>query len=89
MYVYIDYVYLLIQHECKSELAWYKSVKETQGSIEETTFGQMNNILAYGCYHIGSRKALVNFDSIHDIIHLTLTERDKPLTKRQYTLNEL
>ena len=54
-----------------------------------TTFGQMNNILAYGCYHIGSRKALVNFDSIHDIIHLTLTEHDKPLTKKQYTLNEL
>jgi hypothetical protein len=49
----------------------------------------MNNILAYGCYHIGTRKTLVNFDSIHDIIHLVLTERDKPLTKKQYTLNEL
>ena len=49
----------------------------------------MNNILAYGCYHIGTRKTLVNFDSIHDIIHLALTERDKPLTKKQYTLNEL
>ena len=71
------------------ELAWYKSVKETQGSIEEPIFGLMNNILAYGCYHIGTRKTLVNFDGIHDIIHLVLTERDKPLTKRQYTLNEL
>ena len=49
----------------------------------------MNNILTYGCYHIGSRKALINFDSIHDIIHLTLTKHDKPLTKKQYTLNEL
>ena len=78
-----------MQLGCKTELAWYKSVKETQGSIEETTFGQMNNILACGCYHIGSRKALKNFDSINDIIHLMLTERDKPLTKKQYTLNEL
>ena len=48
----------------------------------------MNNILAYRCYHIGTRKTLMNFDSIHDI-HLALTERDKPLTKKQYTLNEL
>ena len=64
-------------------------MKETQGSIEETTFGQMNNILSYGCYQIGSRKPLVTFNSIHDIIHLTLTEHDKLLTKKQYTLNEL
>ena len=78
----------LLQRGCKSELAWYKSVKETQGSIEETTFGQMNNILAYGCYQIGSRRPQI-FQSIHDIIHLTLTERDKPLTKKQYSLNEL
>ena len=64
-------------------------MKETQGSIEETTFGQMNNILSYGCYQIGSQKPLVTFNSIHDIIHLTLTEHDKLLTKKRYTLNEL
>lgn len=63
-------------------------MKETQGSIEETTFGQMNNILAYGCYLVGSQRPQI-FHSIHDIIHLILTERDKPLTKKQYTLNEL
>lgn len=63
-------------------------MKETQGSIEETTFGQMNNILTYGCYQIGSRRPQI-FLSIHDIIHLTLTERDKPLTKKAYNLNEL
>ncbi len=48
----------------------------------------MNNILAYGCYQIGSRRPQI-FQSIHDVIHLTLTERDKPLTKKQYSLNEL
>ena len=49
----------------------------------------MNNILAYGCYHIGSKKPLPTCHSIHDIIHLTLTERDKRLTKEYYSLNEL
>lgn len=76
------------QRGCSSELAWYKSVKETQGSIQETTFGQMNNILAYGCYVIGSQRPQI-FQSIHDIICVILTERDQPLTKKQYSLNEL
>lgn len=51
----------------------------------------MNNILAYGCYHIGSKKTVPTCHSIHDIIHLTLTEleRDKRLTKKYYSLNEL
>ena len=48
----------------------------------------MNNILAYGCYQIGSRRPQI-FHSIDDIIHITLTERDKPLTEDQYSLNEL
>ena len=63
-------------------------MKETQGSIEETTFGQMNNILAYGCYKVGSRKPQI-CQSIHEVIQLKLTERDKRLTKKYYTLNEL
>ena len=48
----------------------------------------MNNILAYGCYLVGSTRAQI-FHSIDDIIHLTLTERDKRLTKKHYSLNEL
>ena len=63
-------------------------MKETQGTIEETTFGQMNNILAYGCYVVGSQRPQMSH-SIHDIVYLILTERDKPLTKKQYSLNEL
>jgi hypothetical protein len=49
----------------------------------------MNNILAYGCYYVGPKKAPSTCHSIHDIIHLTLTERDKQLTKYYYSLNEL
>ena len=49
----------------------------------------MDNILGYGCYHVGSKKTVRMCHSIHDIIHLTLTERDKRLTKKRYSLNEL
>ena len=63
-------------------------MKETQGSIEETTFGQMNNILAYGCYKVGSGKPRI-CQGIHEVIQLKLTEHDKTLTKKHYTLNEL
>ena len=65
-------------------------MKETQGSIEETTFGQMNNILAFGCYVIGTKKPQI-FHGIDDVIHLILTEREgeKRLTKKHYSLNEL
>ena len=59
-----------------------------QSSIELATFGQINNIFAYGCYVIGSQRPQV-FRSIHDVIHLILTERDKPLTIDQYSLNEV
>ena len=76
------------QNGCATELGWYKSVKESQGSIEETTFGQMNNILTYGCYVIGSKMPRI-FQSIHDVIKLILNERDKPLTKKHYSLNEV
>lgn len=79
---------LSLQHGCAKDLGWYKSVKETQGSIEETTFGQMSNILAYGCYKVGSGKPRI-CQSIHEVIQLRLTEHDKPLTKKHYTLNEL
>ena len=48
----------------------------------------MNNILAYGSYLVGSKRPQI-FHSIDDIIHLILTERDKPLTKKHYSLNEL
>ena len=49
----------------------------------------MNNILAYGCYQIGSQRAQRTYHSIHDIIHVTLTEREKRLTKKYYSLNDL
>ena len=63
-------------------------IKETQGDIERTSVGQMENIRKYGSYRVGSSR-LQTFHRIHEIIHLTLEKRDKPLPKKNYTLDDL
>ena len=63
-------------------------MKDTQGSVEVTSFGQMKNIFCYGCYTIGRERAKT-VHSIHDTIHLKLEERDKHLPKKSYSLDEL
>lgn len=81
-------MYNCIQVNCDKELGWYKSVKKTQASVEVTSFSQMRTIFKYGCYSIGSAKAQI-CQSYHEVIQLTLQERDEPLTKKSYTLEEL
>ena len=80
---------MFLQESCNKELEWYKSVKETQASVEVTSFGQMDIIRTCGQYVVGGRKD-VAMDSIHDVIHLTLTQRPgKKLLKTSYSLDEL
>lgn len=64
-------------------------MKETQGSVEVTSFGQMDNIQDCGCYTVGGkRNAAMN--SIHDVIQLTLSPKaGKELVKRSYNLDDL
>ncbi len=77
-----------LQGDCSKELEWYKGVKETQGSVEVTSYGQMDNILAYGHYRVGvATRQTVR--SIHDIIHLKLDDCQKQLPKTRYSLDEL
>jgi hypothetical protein len=73
---------------CNNDLEWYKSVKETQASVEVTSFGQMNNIFQYGCYTVGSGRSNI-CQNYHEVIHLSLREREKRLTKQNYNLEEL
>ena len=56
--------------------------------MELTTYGQMNNIFNYGCYTIGSDRTKI-CQNYHEVIHLSLEEKDKPLTKKSYKLDEL
>lgn len=56
--------------------------------MEVTSFGQMNNIFQYGCYKVGSAKSQF-FKNYHEVIHLSLKDKDKRLTKKTYNLEEL
>lgn len=63
-------------------------MKETQGSVERSTFGQMGAIIEYGRYHVGTSTCKVA-KSIQEIIEVTLEERDKRLHKTSYSLDEM
>ena len=86
----VIYCTLSLKRDCEKEIDWYQSVKETQGSVEVTSFGQMRNINQLGQYTIGSTKRGINANRA-DVIHLKLVEtrRAKRLPKVQYTLDEL
>ena len=79
---------LSLQKGCAEFIGWYKSVKETQGSVEKSSFGQMKNIKEYGCYTIGSQ-ALGVHSKLSQLIRMDLEQRDKPLAQLKYSLDEL
>ena len=64
-------------------------MKDTQGSVEVTSYGQMRNILRYGQYHIGTSARSKPVHSIHDLISIKLINTDKQLTKSSYNLEDL
>ena len=77
------------QAHCNKDLEWFKSVKETQGSVEVTSFGQMESILHCGHYTVGGKRNMA-MHSIHDVVSLTLQPQGgKKLIKTSYNLNEL
>ena len=64
-------------------------MKEAQGSVEVTSFGQMRNINSYGSYEIGSLKKSI-LTSRSDAIHLRLKQsKTKRIHKLQYSLDEV
>ena len=79
----------LIQRSCEQEIDWYQLVKDTQGSVEKTSFGQMRNINQYGRYEIGSLKKGILFGRSETIDLRLMHSGEKKIAKLQYTLNEL
>ena len=72
-------------------MEWYKSVKKTQGSVEVTSYGQMDNIFEYGCYNVGIKQPFIAKNH-SDLVSLHLKERIndvKHLAKKSYNLEEL
>ena len=57
--------------------------------MEVTSYGQMENIYRFGHYTVGGKRDIA-MDSIHDVIHLSLTSQPKKeLLKTNYSLDEL
>ena len=81
---------LYLKRECQEVIDWYQSVKETQGSLEDTSFGQMRKIYSFGQYSVGSAEKKVS-TSIAEVIHLTIegTKETKSISKFHYTLDDL
>lgn len=77
-----------VQHYCNEDLEWFKSVKGTQASVEVTSIDQLNNISKYGCYSVGSQENKI-CHGVHEIISLSLQEKDQRLVKKHYNLEEL
>ena len=77
------------QEDCNRDIGWYKSLKDTQGSVEVTSYGQMRSILRYGIYQVGVASQSRLLQNIHDVIFVKLNPGDKPLTKTLYSLDEL
>ncbi len=77
---------------CNEDVEWYKSVKDTQASVEITSYGQMNNIFECGCYRIGIKQPVI-CKTYNEVIGLTLKENkeksEKRLAKKKYNLEEL
>ena len=78
------------QRSCEKEIEWYKSVRETQGSVEKTSFGQMKNINELGVYEIGSIRVR-RLESLSEAICIRLRKpgNEKKLPQYKYNFNEL
>ena len=63
-------------------------MKETQASVEVSSYGHMNNIFKYGCYSVGTRKSQI-CQNFHEVIHLLMKESYNHLAKNSYNLEEL
>ena len=57
--------------------------------MEDTSIGQMQNILKYGRYEVGVTIQSNPGHTIHDLISLKLIVKDKKLSKISYNLDDL
>ena len=78
-----------MQRFCNNDVGWYTSVKETQGSVEVTSYVIMKNIFEYGCYRIGKKQADIS-NTVNEIVSLQLKEKDgKRFSKKTYNFSDL
>ena len=73
-----------MQEDCNDELEWFKNIKTQEGSVKETSFGQMDNCIMYGQYRVGEGRS-TPFSEVNEAVVLTVEAGHK----RKYTLDQL
>ena len=73
-----------LQRDCNNEVEWFKQVMAQQGSVKETSFGQLDACSKHGTFHVGQRGADI-FHNMFDIVKLTVDSKHG----RVYTLDGL
>lgn len=71
-------------------LDWYKHIKQNIGSVEQSSFKQLEHIQSHGQYSVSSAaKRSFSRVQIQDVVQLNILPEDAYAIKRQYTLDEL
>ena len=78
----------IFQESCAASIDWYISVQKTQGSVEESSFGQMKNINEHGSYTVGVKANVVE-TQLANVIKLRISTSGRSVQQSSYTLDEL
>eukprot|EP00731_Ephydatia_muelleri_P002838 Em0001g2838a len=75
---------------CMAHLDWYKHIKQNIGSVEQSSFKQLEHIRSNGQYSvIAATKRSFSRLQIKDVVFLNILPEEEYAIKRQYTLDEL
>ena len=73
-----------------AHLDWYKHIKQNIGSVEQSSFKQLEHIRSNGQYSvIAATKRSFSRLQIKDVVFLNILPEEEYAIKRQYTLDEL
>ena len=79
-----------VQVDLNKEIEWFKEVKKGHGSVESTSYGQMDASMKFGVYHIGTaKKQLLQSSKALRIEICPKDEHRKPLQAKPFTLEQL
>ena len=73
-----------LQNNCNKEVEWFNLVMAQQGSVKETSFGQLDACIKHGMFRVGQKGADI-FHNMSDIVKLTVDSKHG----RVYHLDDL
>ena len=70
---------------CRENLSWYKTIQSTLGSVEESAFGQLEDITKYGKYIIHVGQGIPK--DIRGLVKVQILKQHS--AKHEYSLDDL